>query len=413
MAININIDKRIFLKVYRPYVNDYSHRYEVYYGGAGSGKSYFVAQKLLVKALRSKRKILVIRKVANTLKDSVFSLMLKQLSLFQIKIYCNINKSSKEIELPNGSVFLFRGLDDNEKIKSIDDVTDIWCEEPTELYEDDFTQLDLRLRRKIENPQMFFSFNPVSKSNWVYKKWFAPEITVDTNTTVILKTTYKDNNRLSEAYIKTVEDMINTNYVYYRIYTLGEFCTTDKLVITNWEKVDFDEKEIAKKFENRNGGDIGHTDPTALYKTFYDKENKTIYVSREFYECGCTEDDILRGTDCIELGRSLIRIDSAHPSVIKMLKRNGVNATGADKPKDSVGAGLLFLRSNKLVVHPRCVNLIDNLENFSYIKDKKTGEYTDETTHEHSHGIDGVRYAYSDIYTKRTAKTFDKAILGL
>ncbi len=411
--LNLKIDKKIFLECYRPYVNDYSHRYEVYYGGAGSGKSFFVAQKVLLKALTQKRKVLIIRKVANTLKDSVFSLVLKQLSLFKIRQYCKINLSSKDIFLPNGSVLMFRGLDDNEKIKSIDDITDIWAEEPTELIADDFTQLDIRIRTKIKDSQFFLSFNPVSKLNWVYKKWFAPGTEINPETTFILKTTYKDNNRLSEDYIKTVEDMINTNYVYYRIYTLGEFCTTDKLVITNWEKQEFDENEIAKKFENRNGGDIGHTDPTALYKTFYDKENKTIYVSREFYERGCTEKEILEGTEKIELGRGLIRIDSANPSVVTMLKNNGKKAKSAEKPKDSVEAGLLFLKSQKIIVHPRCVNLIDNLENFSYIKDAKTGEYTDKTTHEYSHGIDGVRYAYADIYTKRTAKTLDKSILGL
>jgi phage terminase large subunit len=96
-----------------------------------------------------------------------------------------------------------------------------------------------------------------------------------------------------------------------------------------------------------------------------------------------------------------------------MLKNNGKRAKSAEKPKDSVEAGLLFLQSNKLIVHPRCVNLIDNLEQFCYIKDQKTGEYTDKTTHEHSHGIDGVRYAYADIYTKRDSKTIQKSILGL
>ena len=112
---------------------DYSKRYEIYYGGAGSGKSIFVSQKLFIKALNSKRKILVIRKVGRTLKDSVFQLFLDLLSQFQIKEQCKINLSTFTIELPNGSIFLFKGLDDSEKIKSITNITDIWIEEATEL----------------------------------------------------------------------------------------------------------------------------------------------------------------------------------------------------------------------------------------------------------------------------------------
>ena len=84
-----------------------------------------------------------------------------------------MNLSTYTITLPNDSVFLFKGLDDREKIKSITDITEIWCEEATELAEDDYTQLDLRLRALKPDLQLICSFNPVSKANWVYKKWFA------------------------------------------------------------------------------------------------------------------------------------------------------------------------------------------------------------------------------------------------
>ena len=131
--INLNISKKIFNDAYFPYLLDYSHRYEVYYGGAGSGKSVFVCQKLIVKACNSKRKILVIRKYGTTLKDSVFQLIVDILKKWQLYKYCKVNLSTYTITLPNESVFLFKGLDDSEKIKSITDITDIFCEECTEL----------------------------------------------------------------------------------------------------------------------------------------------------------------------------------------------------------------------------------------------------------------------------------------
>ena len=117
-------------------IDDYSHRIEVYYGGAGSGKSYGGTQKIYLKALNSKRKVLVIRKIQRTIKDSIFSVMLSHLHSSGLYDLCRVSRSDLEIELPNGSIFLFKGLDDPEKIKSIDGITDIVIDEGTELTED-------------------------------------------------------------------------------------------------------------------------------------------------------------------------------------------------------------------------------------------------------------------------------------
>ena len=208
---------------------DYKWRYEVYYGGAGSGKSVFIAQKLVVKACNAKRKILIIRKYGTTLKDSVFQLIIDTLKKWHIYEYCKINLTTYTITLPNDSVFLFKGMDDSEKIKSITDITDIWCEEATELSLDEYTQLDLRLRALAGDLQLIVSFNPVSKTNWVFKRWFAEGV-VTAADTMILKTTYKDNRFLPDSYIQALEAKINTNPNYYKIYALGEFITLDKLV---------------------------------------------------------------------------------------------------------------------------------------------------------------------------------------
>ena len=174
-SINLKLSKSLFNETYLPHLTDYSKRYEVYYGGAGSGKSVFLGQKLLVKACKSKRKILVIRKFGTTLRDSVFQLIIDLLKKWKLYEYCTINLSTYTIILPNESVFLFKGLDDSEKIKSITDITDIWVEEASEITDDDYTQLDLRLRALVADLQLFVSFNPVSKANWVYKKWFDPK----------------------------------------------------------------------------------------------------------------------------------------------------------------------------------------------------------------------------------------------
>ena len=113
----------------------------------------------------------------------------------------------------------------------------------------------------------------------------------------------------------------------------------------------------------------------------------------------------------MNLTKTKLYVDAAEPRSIQYFNTQGINATGAHKGKDSVKAGLMFLQDNLIVVKPSCKNLITELENFSYKKSKQTGEWTEETTHEWSHAIDGLRYAYSDIYTNRKLKTFNKSLL--
>ena len=110
--MKLKIHKDIFAPVYLPYLEDWEKRYMVFYGGAGSGKSFFVAQSLIYKALKDKRKVLVLRKVNRTTKNSTFQLLLDTLERYKILSYCNINKTDFTITLPNGSVFLCMGLDD-------------------------------------------------------------------------------------------------------------------------------------------------------------------------------------------------------------------------------------------------------------------------------------------------------------
>lgn len=412
--INLNFKKGTFNDVYFPLLLDYSKRYEVYYGGAGSGKSVFIAQKLLIKAINKKRRILIIRKVGTTLKDSVFPLVIDMLKKWKIYEYCKINLSTYTITLPNESVLLFRGLDDSEKIKSITDITDIWCEEATELNLDEFTQLDLRLRALVDDLQIWCSFNPVSKENWVYKKWFDKDAIYDKENTMILKTTYKDNKFLPDSYINALEEKIHSNPQYYKVYALGEFATLEGLVLTNWRKEEFDPMELAGLgLEHRAGMDLGWIDKSAIIDTLYDRDNKIIYVFNEFYKSGCQLSELASAIGDMNLKKTKIYVDSSEPRSIQYFKNEGINAEGCAKGKDSVKAGLMFLQDHLIIVHPKCVNFITELENFSYIKSKQTGEWTEDTTHEWSHAIDACRYAYSDIYTNKKMKTLNKAVLGL
>lgn len=207
-SIKLNIDKSFFNEAYLPLLNN-NERFTVLYGGGGSGKSHFVAQKMIIKALKyKKRKILVVRKVQATIRESIYALFIEQLEVMGILKLCKYTTSHMRIELPNGSQFIFVGLDDPEKIKSITGIDDIIVEEVTELASaDELAQLNTRLRSNAPNQQIHVMFNPVSKTNWVYKHWFQQE----QKDTVILKTTYKDNIRfLPQSYIDSLLDYKET-----------------------------------------------------------------------------------------------------------------------------------------------------------------------------------------------------------
>ena len=396
--ITLNIDKTVFNDVYFPHLLDYKRRYEVYYGGAGSGKSVFVCQKLIVKACNSKRKILVIRKYGTTLKDSVFQLfkdMLKEWGLYR---YCKVNLSSYTITLPNDSVILFKGLDDSEKIKSITDITDIWIEEATELSDDDFTQLDLRLRASVENLQLICSFNPVSKVNWVYRKWFAEDAVYQN--TMILHTTYKHNKFLPKEYIEALQEKEKTNYTYYKIYALGEFCTLDKLIFTNWVQEEFDHTRI--KGALLVGLDFGFiNDTSALVASILDDEAKKIYIFNEWGDVGKTNQELAEVIKSLGFAKSVIIADAAEQKSIEEIKREGViKIRKSTKGKDSVIHGIQKLQNYTIVVHPYCRGIITEFENYSWKKDKASGLYINEPVDMFNHYIDALRYSLQCVKTK-------------
>lgn len=404
--INLTLKRSLFNDVYFPLLLDYTRRYEVYYGGAGSGKSVFLAQKLIVKACKQKRKILVIRKVAATLKDSVFDLICTYLKKWQLYDRCNVNLTTYTITLPNGSVFLFKGLDDREKIKSITDITDIWCEEATELNEDDFTQLDLRLRALAPNLQMLVSFNPVSKVNWVYKKWFSEDAVINILTTMILKTTYKDNKFLPTEYIEALEEKARTNPTYYRIYALGEFCSLDKLVFNNWRIETFDNAAI--NGELMCGLDFGYVnDISAFVASLLVEDEKKIYIFKCWGDTNKTNNQLAEIIKALGFSKSVIIADCAEQKSIAEIKSNGIQKIKpCKKGKDSIIHGIQKLQQYEIIVHPDCGGIITEFQNYAWKKDKKTDEYINEPIDEFNHYIDALRYSLQAIATK--LKTLDK-----
>lgn len=408
------IHKNIFNDIYLPHLTDFSKRYEVYYGGAGSGKSYFVAEKLVVKALTDRRKVLVLRKVGRTVKNSVFQLILDTLDLLKIKDKCKINKTDFSIELPNGSVFLCSGLDDPEKIKSIAGLTDAWLEEATEFTQDDFNQIDLRIRDPFaKNQQLILSFNPVSKASWTYLQFFAenPELDEFRSKVEIVKSNYTHNPHLPQAYVDSLLLLKATNPVYYGIYALGDFGSLDKLVYSNWQKFDFNKEDI--KGDLIIGLDFGYTnDPTALVAAIVNHEENRIYVFQEWGGTGLLNDEIAQAIKDLGFAKSVIKADSAEQKSIDEIKRAGVyRISPCVKGQGSVLQGIQKLQQYEICVHPDCKETLNELQNYCWEKDKQTNEYINKPVDKYNHYLDSLRYAMQCLDERIPLRSMDKKML--
>ena len=411
MNIQLNLNKRIFTPKAYPYIFDYSHRWEFWYGGAASSKSYSITQKLIIRACREKITIAVCRRYGSTLRNSCFSLFKEILAKWKLTSYVKIKETDMTIEFPNGSKIIHLGLDDEQKLLSINNIGCFWIEEAFEVSKEIVEQINLRMRAKNANQQIIMSWNPISKNSWIYDF-------VEVNPpkdSIKLHFTFKDNPFISQEYIDAMEDMRVRNPAKARVYYYGEYgINPEGLVLTNWRAEEFNPMELAAAgLEHRAGIDLGWIDKTAIIDSLYDRENRIIYVFNEFYKSGCQLSEIAAAIDKLQLKKTKIYVDSAEPRSIQFLKNEGINAVGCTKGKDSVKAGLMFLQDNLIIVHPSCRNFIMELENFSYIKSKQTGEWTEDTTHEWSHAIDACRYAYSDIYTNTKLKTLSKSALSL
>lgn len=409
--INLNLKKELFVPKFYPYLFDYSHRWEVYMGSAGSAKSYFITQKLIIRACREKVRILVCRRTGTTIRNTCFSLFKEIIAKWKLTSYVRIRETDFNIRFPNGSEIIFIGVDEETKLLSLNNIGVIFIEEAFEVPQNIVEQLNLRLRGSTQNQQIIMAFNPISKNHWLFK--FC-ELNPPTSF-VFIHSTYKDNPFLNKEYVDELEELYIRNPAKARIFCDGEWGVDEEgLVLKRWKAEEFDPYELASQgLEHRVGMDLGWIDKSAIVDTLYDREKKIIYVFNEFYKSGCQLSELVQAIDDMHLKKSKIFVDAAEPRSIQYFKQKNINAVPCAKGKDSVKAGLMFLQDHMIIVHPKCKNFIMELSNFSYIRSKITGEWTEDTTHQYSHAIDACRYGYSDIYTNTKLRTLHKDILGL
>ena len=374
-------------------------------GSAGSSKSYFITQKLIVRACNEKIKILVCRRTGATIRNTCFSLFKDILAKWKLTPYVKIRETDFNIKFPNGSEIIFMGLDEETKLLSLNNIGCIFIEEAFEVPKPIVEQLNLRLRGKTPNQQIIMAFNPISKHHWLHDfcEVNPPSSFIYTHST------FRDNPFLNAEYIAELEELYKRNPQKARVFCDGEWgIDADGLVFQNWKVQDFNHAEIDGQL--CIGLDFGFVnDISALVASLLDEKNKRIYIFKEYGATGKTNKDLINIIMSLGFSKSVIIADSAEPKSIAEIKSGGIQKIRAcSKGKDSILHGIQQLQNYEIIIHPSCQGIITEFENYTWQKDKNTDSYVNKPIDDFNHYIDALRYSLQCVKTK--LKSIDKSL---
>lgn len=408
MQINIDLSniKSVINEHFLPFILDNKSRYCVLVGGSSSGKSEAVAQKILLRILigmskNIRHKFLCLRHTQPSARHSILSLFQRIIRRWGLDSLCSVNQTNMIITFVGGSQILIGGLDDVEKLKSIEGITSIWLEEATQFILDQFKQISLRMRGDVGTyKQIMLSLNPIHKLNWVYRTFVEQEMIG----AKIYHSTYKDNRFLTQDDKDKLEEFIDTDENYYRVYCLGEWCDLGGTIYNNYT--------IIKKFPDNVdevifGLDFGYTNPSALIKVgTYDGN---YYIEELLYKTKLTNADLIEEIQRLNItDNDPLYADSAEPDRIEEIRRAGIWVKKAFKGKNSVKDGIDFIKRKKLCITEDSVNVIKEIGGYCRKKDK-FGNTLEEPVKINDHAMDAMRYP---IYTHWANKIEYKIYTG-
>lgn len=410
---------------FEEFLFDWFYEQYLLIGGYGSGKSYQIAFKIILKLLEEKRKCLVVRQVAETILLSCYSLfeeILEDMNLITYDRYEFSKKKTKVLCLksplsftfPNGSKIFFKGMDNPEKVKSINDISIIWIEECSEISYASYLELLGRVRTPKVSLHFILSCNPIGRENWVYSHFFRTIdeegktiITQDENEfyekkTLIKNGTYyhhsipTDNPWLPYSYLKKLDDLRKYDKHLYEVARWGKFGAQGIRVLpqltvdSDWKlmKMMVDSIPIENHFW---GMDFGfESSYNAVISCAIDTKARALYIYEEIYINKITDDKMANLSEMLYLKNKLnllyqnginkfIVADSEDPKAIKYYRDNGYRMRPCKKFK---GSRLEYTRKckrfKKIIVSHRCPNVIRELQDLTYKKDKNGNIIPDE-----------------------------------
>lgn len=398
------------------FIDDWNHKFYLLTGGYGSSKSYHVAIKLVTKLLQEKRKVLVVREVFDTLRDSCYSLLEEVVEAMGVSDYVKFTQSPMRVKFRNGSMIIFKGMDKPAKLKSINGVSIVWIEECSEVKFAGFKEILGRLRHPNLSNHIILSSNPVSKSNWYYKFFFMDKKNnvmvlddeelykkriVAINKTYYHFSTVDDNYYVPQSYVEQLDELQLHDPDLYRIARQGRFGVNGTRVFPQFVKLPYEQgMEMIRAIKdpiNKCGMDFGFiTSYNALLRMVIDHDNKDLYIYWEYYTRGKTDPEIAEDIKEFVDTQEVIKADCAEPKAIKYYKEKGFRIKPCKKFK---GSRAFYTKKVKRFKHiyvlDNCTNTIDELEDLTYKVDKEGNIIEDEFEID-PHTLSAIWYGLDD-----------------
>lgn len=372
-------------EVYEPLLQP--ARYKGAWGGRGSGKSHFFAEMVVEESLRKKTDIVCLREVQKSLKFSVKKLIESKIEVMNAGAYFEV--LTDQIRSKTGGNIIFQGMQDHtaDSIKSLEGFGIAWFEEAQTASQ---RSIDM-LRPTIRAPgsELWFSWNPSKSSDPVDALLRGDNPPPGS---VVVRANYTDNPWLPAELLNEMEYDKRRDPDKYAHIWLGEYQrNSEARVFKNWRIQEFG-RPAGTVY--RLGADWGFSvDPSVLVRC--DIDGNTLYVDYEAYMIGCEIVNLPALFMAVpESERWPIVADSARPETISHMRKNGFpKILAAVKGARSLEEGVEFLKSFDIIVHPRCVHLIDELTLYSYKTDPLTGLVIPVLSDKNNHVIDALRYA--------------------
>ena len=382
-------------------------RYRIVKGSRASKKSKTTALWIIYNMQRYKESnTLVIRKTFRTLKDSCWTDLKWAVHRLGTDHLWSFTLSPLEATyLPTGQKILFRGLDDPLKVTSITVPVGVlcwmWIEEAYEIMsEEDFDMLDESIRGECPAglwKQITLTFNPWNEHHWIKSRFFDdPDPDV-----LALTTNYLCNEWLDQADLAVFERMKQNNPRRYAVAGLGGWGIVDGLVYEKWTEETFTLDQVRKSHPNLKtccGLDFGYTnDPSAFVVMYIDTKSSDLWISDEFYETGLSNKKIAGRIKQMGYWKEKITGDSSEPKSIDELHDTfHLRIKGAKKGKDSIVHGIQWIQDLTIHIHPRCVNFLTEISNYTWDKDK-FGKKLNVPIDDFNHLMDAMRYGLEDL----------------
>lgn len=389
-------------------VKQHGHTHYVLAGGRGSTKSSYVSLEIPLLLMRNPEcHAVILRKVANTLRNSVYTQMEWALDALRISDKWKMTISPMEmIRKSTGQKILFFGVDDKAKIKSIKlpfgYVGVVWYEELDQFAGmEEIRNLNQSLMRGGSKFWCFSSYNPPKSAN----NWVNEEMLLDEQDRLVHRSDYLsvDPDWLGQQFIYEADKLKEKNETAYRHEYLGEITGTGGAVFENVIEKRISDEEIRQFDRRRYGLDFGFAvDPLAFVSMHYDTKREILYIFDEIYQPKLTNRHAAAKIKRKITETALIRADSAEPKSIKELNELGLKVIAAKKGPDSVDFGMRWLQGLSAIVidKKRCPNAYKEFVTYEY-ETTRDGQYISAYPDKNNHAIDAVRYGCEDLMPAR------------